>query len=107
LALLLAELPELGQLSGKALASLVGVAPKNRDSGTMRGKRVIWGGRAKVRTGLYMDILTTVRRFPPIQAFYQRLVKAGKPKKLALVACMRKLLVVLSAMCKNSLPATC
>lgn len=106
-ALLLAELPELGQLSGKALASLVGVAPKNRDSGTMRGKRVIWGGRAKVRTGLYMGILTTVRRFPPIQAFYKRLVEAGKPKKLALVACMRKLLVVLNAMCKNNTPATC
>jgi transposase len=104
-ALLLAELPELGHLSGKAIASLVGVAPKNRDSGTLRGKRIIWGGRAKVRTGLYMGILTTVKRFPPIQAFYQRLVDAGKPKKLALIACMRKLLTILNAMCKNGTSA--
>lgn len=104
--LLLAELPELGEISAKALCSLVGIAPKNRDSGTMRGKRTIWGGRAKVRTGLYMGILTTVRRFAPIQGFYQRLVEAGKPKKLALVACMRKLLTILNAMCKTRTPAT-
>jgi transposase len=104
-ALLLAELPELGHISAKAIGSLVGVAPKNRDSGKMTGKRVCWGGRKKVRTGLYMGLLSTVRHFAPIRAFYQRLVNSGKAKKLALMACMRKLLTILNTMCKTGTPA--
>ncbi len=96
-----AELPELGQLNRKQIASLVGVAPHNRDSGKMRGRRVIWGGRARVRAVLYMATLCGTRHNPVIKAFYQRLVAAGKPKKLALTACMRKLLTILNAMIKS------
>jgi transposase len=99
---LLAELPELGTLNAKAIASLVGVAPLNRDSGTMRGKRRIWGGRATVRRVLYMVAVAAVRCNPTIQAFYNRLVALGKAKKVALVACMRKLLITLNAMTREN-----
>lgn len=95
---LLAELPELGRLTRRAVAKLVGVAPVSRDSGTMRGRRFIQGGRASVRGVLYMAALVASRRNPVLHAFYQRLLAAGKPKKLALVACMRKLLTILNAM---------
>jgi transposase len=98
---LLAALPELGRLDRKAIAALVGVAPMNRDSGLMRGKRMIFGGRAPVRTALYMGALTATRCNPVIRAFYQRLVAAGKPKKVALTACMRKLLIILNAMVRQ------
>jgi transposase len=94
---LLAELPELGTLNRKQIAALVGVAPLNRDSGTMQGKRMIWGGRATVRATLYMGALVAVRHNALLKAMYKRLVAAGKAKKLALVACMRKLLTILNA----------
>lgn len=99
---LLAELPELGQLSRKAIAKLVGLAPMARDSGLFRGRRFIRGGRPGVRAALYMSALVATKRNPMIQAFYDRLVTAGKPKKLALVACMRKLLVLLNAMVQHT-----
>jgi transposase len=95
---LLADLPELGQLNRKEIAALVGVAPFNRDSGFMRGKRAIWGGRACVRNALYMATLSASRFNPVIKAHYQHLVQVGKPRKVALVACMRKLLTILNAM---------
>jgi transposase len=95
---LLAELPELGLLNRKQIAALVGVAPFNRDSGRMRGKRTIWGGRATVRTVLYMAALSAKRFNPAIRTFYNRLIDAGKPPKVALTACMRKLLTILNAM---------
>jgi transposase len=95
---LLGELPELGQLNRKQIAALVGVAPLARDSGTLRGKRLVWGGRAPIRTVLYMSTLAAVRCNPVIRAFYRRLRAAGKPAKVALTACMRKLLVILNAM---------
>jgi transposase len=98
---LLAELPELGQLNRKQIAALVGVAPFNRDSGTLRGKRSTWGGRAPIRRVLYMAALVAARCNPVIRAFYTRLVTAGKPKKVALTACMRKLLVSLNAMVRD------
>jgi transposase len=98
---LLAELPELGQLNRKQIAALVGVAPLNRDSGTLKGRRMIWGGRATVRATLYMAALVASRRNAVIRAFYQRLRGAGKAPKLALVACMRKLLTILNAMIKH------
>jgi transposase len=101
---LLAGLPELGTLSSKQVAALVGVAPLNRDSGRWRGKRVVWGGRANVRAALYMPTVVAVRWNPVLRDFYQRLVAAGKPKKVALVACMRKLLVILNAMLKHRTP---
>jgi transposase len=93
---LLAELPELGTLNRRAIAKLVGVAPLNRDSGKWRGERTIHSGRATVRAALYMAALVASRRNPLIRTFYQRLVAAGKPKKVALVACMRKLLTILN-----------
>ena len=99
---LLARLPELGQLNRKQIASLVGLAPFNRDSGTLRGKRSVWGGRAEVRRVLYMAALSATRHNPVIEAFYCRLVEGGKPKKVALVACMRKLLTILNTMVKSS-----
>jgi transposase len=99
---LLAELPELGRLNRKEIAKLVGVAPLARDSGTMRGKRVVYGGRASVRAALYMGALVATKYNPVIRALYQRLLRAGKAKKLALVACMRKLLTILNAMAKNN-----
>ncbi len=101
---LLAHLPELGSLSRKEIAALVGVAPLNRDSGTLRGRRTVWGGRPQVRAVLYMGALVATRRNPIIQAFYQRLLAAGKPKKVALTACMRKLLTILNAMLRYQSP---
>ncbi len=98
---LLANLPELGTLNRRQIAALVGVAPYNRDSGALRGKRAVWGGRSRVRAVLYMGALAASRHNPAIRDFYQRLLAAGKPKKVALVACMRKLLVILNAMLKH------
>ena len=98
---LLASLPELGTLNRKAIAALVGVAPLNRDSGTRRGRRMVWGGRAAVRAVLYMGTLVAVRHNPVLRAFYQRLRAVGKLPKVALTACMRKLLTILNAMLKQ------
>ncbi len=98
---LMIELPELGKLNRRKIAALVGVAPFNRDSGTMRGRRTVWGGRAKLRAVLYMAALVASRCNPIIAAFYQRLLDAGKAKKVALVACMRKLLTILNAMMRT------
>ena len=100
-ATLLAELPELGTCTRQQVAALVGVAPFNRDSGVWRGRRRIWGGRARVRAVLYMAALTAVRSHPRLRACYQRLLAAGKPPKVALTACMRKLLVICNALCKD------
>ena len=99
---LLGSLPELGSLNRKQIAALVGVAPLARDSGTLKGKRLVWGGRASVRAVLYMAALVASRRNPVLRVFYTRLVAAGKPKKLALTACMRKLLTILNAMVKTN-----
>jgi len=98
----LADLPELGQLDRKRIAALVGVAPFAWDSGSCRGKRVIWGGRAAVRRALYMATLVATRFNPVIRDFYARLLAAGKPRKLALVACMRRLLTILNAMARDN-----
>ncbi len=98
---LLAELPELGKLNRRQIAALAGVAPFNRDSGRFRGKRSIWGGRAEIRSVLYMSTLTAVRCNPVIRAFYQRLIGSGKKHKVAMTACMRKLLTILNIMIKN------
>jgi transposase len=103
-ATLIAALPELGRLSSRELSALVGVAPFNRDSGRHRGKRTIFGGRAEVRRALYMAALVAARHNEVIARFYKRLLAAGKPKKVALVACMRKLLVILNAMAKSKQP---
>lgn len=100
----LTELPELGTLNRKQIAALAGVAPLNRDSGTMRGRRSIWGGRAPVRAVLYMATLVGTRRNPILRAFYRRLLATGKLKKVALVACMRKLLTILNAMLATNTP---
>jgi transposase len=104
---LLAELPELGSLSPRELSALVGVAPLNRDSGTLRGRRSVWGGRARVREALYMGALIASRHNPIIRVFYERLLAAGKPKKVALVACMRKLLIILNAVMRDRTPWRC
>jgi transposase len=101
---LIADLPELGQLDHKQIAKLVGVAPLNRDSGKFRGKRTIVGGRATVRCALYMAAFNAVRCNPQLRAFYQRLRAAGKPYKLALAACMHKLLTILNALVRDSKP---
>jgi transposase len=98
---LLAEVPELGELNGREVSALVGLAPINRDSGTLRGKRTIFGGRPQVRKVLFMAALVASRFNPVIKAFYARLLAAGKPKKLALTACARKLLTILNAMAKS------
>jgi transposase len=98
---LLAALPELGRLTRQQIAALVGVAPLNRDSGTLRGRRTVWGGRAHVRAVLYMSTLVATRHNPVVAAFYRRLRAAGKAPKLALTACMRKLLTILNAMLKH------
>lgn len=98
---LLAELPELGRLNRKQIAALVGIAPLNCDSGTFRGRRGIWGGRATVRAVLYMAALVASRRNSVIRDFYKRLRDKGKASKVALVACMRKLLTILNAMIKH------
>jgi len=99
---LLAALPELGTLSNRKIAKLVGLAPLNRDSGRMRGKRTIGGGRADVRTALYMPTRSAVRFNPALRVFYQRLKHAGKPEKVAMTACMRKLLTILNTMLKTN-----
>ena len=107
---LLAELPELGSLSPRELSALVGVAPLNRDSGTLRGRRTVWGVAelARVREALYMGALIASRFNPAIKEFYERRVEAGKPKKsVALVACMRKLLVILNAVMRERTPWRC
>jgi transposase len=101
---LLADLPELGNLGRRAIAALVGVAPVNRDSGSFRGRRMIAGGRAGIRTTLYMAALVASRCNPPLKSFYQRLLAAGKAKKLALVAVMRKLLTILNAILRDEQP---
>jgi transposase len=101
---LVAELPELGQLDRKRLAALVGLAPLARDSGTLRGKRLVWGGRGRVRAALYMATLVATRFNPVIRAFYDRLLKAGKAKKVALTACMHKLLLILNAIARAKAP---
>ena len=98
---LLAYLPELGTLNRKQIAALVGVAPFNQDSGPRRGKRSVWGGRARVRSALYMGALVASRRNPTLREFYQRLLNAGKPKKVALTACMHKLLIILNSMMRT------
>ncbi|MEW6533724.1 MAG: IS110 family transposase [Thermodesulfobacteriota bacterium] len=98
---LLALLPELGKLNRRQIAALVGVAPFNRDSGTMRGRRCIWGGRAWVRRILYMGTVAAIRWNPLIRAFYQRLIGAGKQKKVAITACMRKFLIALNTMVRD------
>jgi len=103
-ATMLAEVPELGTLNRKQIAALVGVAPINRDSGTLRGKRAIWGGRATARAVLYMASLSALRSNPAFRAFYRRLLAAGKPKKVAITAVMRKLLVVLNAIVRDRRP---
>lgn len=103
---LLVALPELGQLDRRAIAALVGLAPFNRDSGVMRGRRSIYGGRSQVRTVLYMAATTAIRSNPVIRAFYERLKARGKPHKVAMVACMRKMLTILNAMVRQSTPWT-
>jgi transposase len=101
---LLAQLPELGRLDRKQITALVGLAPMNRDSGTLRGQRHIWGGRADVRRVLYVAALVATRFNPVIKAFYAKLLACGKPKKVALVACMHKLLIVLNAIARTKTP---
>jgi transposase len=101
---LIAELPELGGLSRKEVAALVGVAPLNRDSGSLRGRRTVWDGRRRVRTALYMATLVAARHNPVIRSFYERLCAAGKAKKVALTACMHKLLTILNAMVNHDAP---
>jgi transposase len=101
---LIAELPELGSLDRCQIAALVGVAPINRDSGCFRGRRMIIGGRTSVRTALYMPTLTAIRHNPALQAFYRRLIGRGRPAKVAITACMRKLLVILNAILRDQTP---
>lgn len=103
-AVLMGALPELGRLTRREIGKLVGVAPLNRDSGSFKGRRTTWGGRANVRSALYMASLSAVRHEPTIRAFYERLVAAGKPKKVALVACMHKLLTIMNAVIKSGVP---
>ena len=100
-AALLTQLPELGTLNRHEVAALAGVAPFNRDSGRMRGKRTVWGGRASIRGVLYMSALVATRYNPTIRVFYQRLCAEGKAKKVAITACMRKLLIILNSMIKH------
>jgi len=101
---LLTKVPELGSLNRKEVAKLVGVAPLNRDSGKFRGRRSVWGGRAEVRSVLYMATVSAIRSNPVIGAFHDRLIKAGKLPKVAITACMRKHLTILNAMVKNQTP---
>jgi transposase len=103
---LLAELPELGRLTRREVAALVGVAPFSRASGTMRRKRTIWGGRPRVRRALYMAALVASKHNPAMRSFYQRLRRDGKKPKVALTACMRKLIVILNAMLRDRTPWT-
>jgi transposase len=99
---LVADLPELGQLNRKQIAALVGLAPLNCESGSLRGRRIIWGGRGRVRAALYMSTLVAVKHNPVLRAFYDRLLAAGKPKKVALIACMHKLLLTLNALLRQA-----
>lgn len=99
---LMSELPELGQLNRKEIAALVGVAPMNRDSGSYEGKRYIRGGRHKVRTVLFVSMMSAIQCHPKLKPMYERMVAAGKPKKVAIVACMRKQLTILNTMGKNN-----
>jgi transposase len=101
---IIADLPELGNVSAKQISALAGLAPYNRDSGTLRGKRTVWGGRASVRTMLYMATLVATRHNPQIKNFYERLCNAGKQKKVAITACMHKLLIIMNAMIKHGEP---
>jgi len=101
---ILASLPELGKLNRKQIAALVGVAPFNRDSGYMRGRRCIWGGRAQIRSVLYMATLCAMKHNPVIAEFYNRLTSRGKPHKVAMIACCRKLVIILNAMISNQIP---
>lgn len=101
---MLGDVPELGAISRRALAKLVGVAPLSRDSGTQRGRRYIAGGRAQVRTALYMAALVAARHNTVIRSFYERLVASGKSKKVALVACMRKIVLILNTMLRTQTP---
>jgi transposase len=103
---LMVALPELGRLDRRTITALVGLAPFNRDSGKMRGRRSIYGGRARIRTLLYMAATSAIRSNPIIRAFYQRLTSKGKPHKVAMVACMRKMLTILNAMVRQSTPWT-
>ena len=98
---LMAELPELGRLNRREIAALVGLAPLCHDSGGFRGQRSVWGGRASVRAALYMGTLSAVRASSPLRCFYEGLLARGKPKKVALVACMRKLLVTCNAIVRD------
>lgn len=100
-ALLVSELPELGTLNRQQIARLVGVAPTNRDSGTLRGKRITGGGRVQIRNALYMPTVVALKHNPAIKAFDQRLVQNGKPQMVALIAAMRKLLTILNVMIQN------
>ena len=104
---LLGNLSELGSLNQREIAALVGVAPLNRDSGKLRGRRTIWGGRATMRKALYMPAVVAIRCNPVIRTFYQRLLAKGKLKKVALVACMHKMLTILNSMAKNNIPWKC
>jgi transposase len=101
---LLARLPELGQLDRKKIAALVGLAPLNRDSGKFRGRRMIFGGRTDVRAALYMAALSAIRFNPMIRTFYDRLIHTGKPYKVAMTACMHKILIILNAMVRTNTP---
>jgi len=101
---MLGQVPELGTLGPKPLAALIGVAPFNRDSGTLRGRRPVYGGRAEVRAVLYMGALVATRHNPVIKTFYERLLAAGKAKKVALTACMHKLLTIMNAMVRDLKP---
>jgi transposase len=101
---LIAELPELGTLDRRKIAALVGGAPINRDSGSFRGRRMVMGGRASVRTALYMPTLTAIRRNPALRALYQLLIGRGRPPKVAITACMRKLLTILNAILRDHTP---
>ncbi len=101
---LLANMPELGQVGRREIAALAGLAPLNRDSGTLRGRRNIWGGRGHVRAVLYMATLAAMRCNPKLKSFFERLREAGKPFKVVMVACMRKLLIILNAMMRDQTP---
>ena len=101
---MIADLPELGCVSAKKITALAGLAPYNRDSGTLRGKRSIWGGRSSVRKVLYMATLVATKHNVQIKAFYERLCRAGKNKKVAIIACMRKLLIIMKAILKSGQP---
>jgi len=98
---ILADLPEIGTMNRRQIAALVGVAPLNRDSGKYKGRRAIWGGRARIRSVLYMCVISGICHNPKIRAFYNRLISSGKKHKVAITACMRKLMIILNTMIKN------